>query len=71
MDHPANTKDPLHIPSGPITGSKAKALKEALNRLVVQVSAKVELKDPLEHQEEAIVYLIRMQEGPNSSLFKP
>jgi len=27
-------KDPLHVPNGPITSSKMKALKEALNGLV-------------------------------------
>jgi hypothetical protein len=37
----------------------------------VQVSAKVELGDPLEHQEEALVHLIHVQEGPNSPLFWP
>jgi hypothetical protein len=31
------TKDPLHVRNGPITRSKMKALKEALNGLVVQV----------------------------------
>jgi hypothetical protein len=54
-----------------IIRSKAKALKEALNGLVVQVSAKAELKDPLKHQEEVLVYLIHMQEGSNPSLFEP
>jgi hypothetical protein len=44
-----------------IIRSKAKALKEALNGLVVQVSAKAELKDPLEHQEEVLVNLIHVQ----------
>jgi hypothetical protein len=29
-----------------------KALNEVLNELVVQVSAKAELRDPLEHLEE-------------------
>jgi hypothetical protein len=43
VDQPANTKDSLHIPNGPITRSKAKALKVALNGLVVQVSAKLNL----------------------------
>jgi hypothetical protein len=35
--------------NGPITRSNIKALKEALNRLVLQVSAKKEIRDPLEH----------------------
>jgi hypothetical protein len=29
MDQPMNTKDPLHVPSGPIIRFKAQALKEA------------------------------------------
>jgi hypothetical protein len=45
VDQPTNTKDPLQVLSGPITWSKAKAL----NGLIVQVSAKTELWDPLEH----------------------
>ena len=53
-----NTKDPLHILNEPITRSKTKALKEALNGLVMQVSVKAELGDPLEHQEEALIHLI-------------
>jgi hypothetical protein len=64
VDKPVNTKNPLHVSSGPTTRSKAKALKEALNELVVQISAKAELEDPLEHQKETL-HLIHMQEGPN------
>jgi hypothetical protein len=37
-----------------------KVLKEALNGLVLQVLAKVEIKDPLEHQKEALVHLIHV-----------
>jgi hypothetical protein len=55
-----NTKDPLHVPSGPITRSKAKALKEALNELVVQISARAELEDPLEHKKETLLHLIHV-----------
>ena len=62
-----DTKDPLHVPNGPITRSKVKAL----NGLVVQVLTKAELRDPLEHQEEALVHLFHMQEGSNPSLFRP
>jgi hypothetical protein len=40
--------DPLYILNGPITRSKIKAFKEALNGLVVQVLAKEEVGDPLE-----------------------
>jgi hypothetical protein len=71
MDQPANTKDPLHVPSEPITRFKVKALKEALNGLVVQVSAKSELGDPLKHQKNALVNLIYVQEGSRPSLFEP
>ena len=40
-DQPRNTtKDPLHVPNGPMTRSKTKALKEVMNALVLK-----ELKD--------------------------
>jgi hypothetical protein len=42
---------------------------EALNELVLQVSVKTGLKDPLEHQEAALVHLIHVQEGTNPTLF--
>jgi hypothetical protein len=48
-----------------------KALKEAMNGLFIQVSAKAELRDPLEQQEEALVYLIHMQKRPHPPLFRP
>lgn len=35
-----------------------KALKEVLNELVLQISAKKEIKDSLKHQEEVLVHLI-------------
>jgi len=45
VDQPRNTsKDPLHVPNSPMTRSKTKALKEALNTLVLNVSTKSELK---------------------------
>jgi hypothetical protein len=48
VDQPINTnKDPLHVPNGPMTRSKTKTLKEALNALVLNVSTKSELKGPL------------------------
>jgi hypothetical protein len=72
VDHPRNTsKDPLHVPNGPMTRSKTKALKEALNALVLNVSTKSELKGPLEYQEETLVHLIHVQEGSNTTLFGP
>jgi hypothetical protein len=50
VDQPMKiNKDPLHVSNGPITRANYKALKEALNRLVLQVSAKKEIRDPLEH----------------------
>jgi hypothetical protein len=50
-----------------MTRSKTKAL----NALVLKVSTKSELKGPLEYQEEALVQLIHVQEGPNTTLFGP
>jgi len=52
VDHLMNTKEPLRVPNGPITRCKMKTFEEALNTLVVDVSAKVELGDHLKHQEE-------------------
>jgi hypothetical protein len=72
MDHPTNiSNDPLHIPNGLMTWFKTKALKEALNALVLKVSTKSYLKGPLEYQEEALVHFIHVQEGPNPTLFGP
>jgi len=69
-DRPRNTsKDPLHVPNAPMTRSKTKALKEALNALVLKVSTKSELKGPLEYQKETLVHLIHVQEG--TTLFGP
>jgi hypothetical protein len=48
-----------------------KALKEALNGLVMQVSAKTKLRDTLEHHEEALMQLIYVQKGPHLPLFRP
>ena len=63
MDQPINTsKDPLHVPNGLMTRSKTKALN---------VSTKLELKGPLEYQEETLVHLIHVQEGSNTILFEP
>jgi len=56
-----------HTPSEPITRSKVKALKEALNGLVVQVLARAELGDLLKHQKNVLVYLIHVQEGLDHS----
>ena len=70
VDQPRNTnKNPLHVPNGPMTRSKIKALKEALNALVLKVSTKSELKGSLEYQKETLVHLIHVQEG--TTLFGP
>ncbi|KAL9399454.1 hypothetical protein Peur_008415 [Populus x canadensis] len=72
VDQLRNTsKDPLHVSNGPMTWSKTKALKEALNALVLNVSTKSKLKGPLEFQEETLVHLIHVQEGSNTTLFGP
>ena len=71
-DQPKNTsKDLLHVPNGPMTRSKTKALKVALNALVLNVSTKSELKGPLEYQEETLVHLMHVQEGSYTTLFEP
>jgi hypothetical protein len=68
VDQPKNTsKDPLHVPNGPMTRSKIKAL----NALVLNVSTKSELKGPLEYQGETLEHLIHVQEGSNTTLFGP
>ena len=36
--------DPLHLPNGPMTRSKTKALKETLNALVLKIPTKSDLK---------------------------
>ena len=69
-DQPRNTsKDPLQVPNGPMTRSKTKTLKDALNALVLKVATKSELEGPLEYQEEILVHLIHVQEGSNTTLF--
>ena len=71
-DQPINTiNDPLDVSIEPITRSKTKTLKEALNEFVLQVLIKANKEDPLEHQKEALVHLIQVQEGSNPTLFEP
>jgi hypothetical protein len=61
VDQPTNTnKYLLHVLNGPITRFKINALKEPLNRLVLQVLANAEIRDPLEHQKEALIHLINL-----------
>jgi hypothetical protein len=68
IDYPRNTnKNPLHVPNGPITRSKRKAL----NILVLKVSTKSDLKGALEYQKEALIHLIHVQQGANPTLFGP
>ena len=47
----------------PMTRSRTKALKEAMNALVLKVSTRSELQGPL------LVHLIHVQEGSNTNLF--
>ena len=71
-DQPKNTsKDPLHVPNGPMTRYRTKALKEAMNALVLKVSTRSKLQGPLEYQEETQVHRIHVQEGSNTTLFEP
>jgi len=64
VDQRRNTsKNPLHVPNGPMTRSKTKAF----NALVT----KSELKGPLEYQKEILVHLIHVQERSNTTLFGP
>ena len=50
VDQPINSsKDPLHVLNGLMTQGKTKALKQALNALVLNVSTKSDLKGPLEY----------------------
>jgi len=71
VDQPTNTsKDPLHVPNELMNRSKTKTLKEALNALVLKVSTKLDLKCSLKYQEEVLVHLIYVQEGPNPTLFR-
>ena len=72
MDQPRNNiNDPLHVRNGFMTRSKIKTLKEALNALVLKIATKSELKGPYEYQNEALVHLIHVQEGSNTTLFGP
>ena len=54
-----------------MTRSKTKALKEAMNALVLKVAIKSELQGPLEYQEDTLVHLIYVEEGSNATVFGP
>jgi homoserine trans-succinylase len=69
VDQLTNTsKDPLHVPNGPLTRSKTKALKKTLNPLILKVSTKSDLKVLMEHQQETLMHLNHVQEGLNPTL---
>jgi hypothetical protein len=53
------SKDPLHVPNGPMSQSK----KNVLNILVLKAT-KSNLKGLLKYQEEVLVHFIHVQEGP-------
>ena len=64
-----HAKDPLDVPSGPITRARTKKLKEALNRLVQNIWSKMnldELETPREHKGQPLTHLIQVQEELNS-----
>ena len=72
IDQPRNTsKNPLHVPNGPMTRSKTKALKEAMDAFVLKVATKSGLQGPLEYQEDTLVHYIHVEEGSNTTLFGP
>jgi hypothetical protein len=72
-DH-SNTKrnhatDPLEVPIGPITRTRAKKHKEVLNELVQNISSKMDLerlRTFKEHEGQPLIHLVQVQEEPNS-----
>ena len=67
-DQSRNTsKDPLHVPNGPMTRSKTKAM----NAFVLKVATKSELQGPLEYREETLVHYSHVEEGSNTTLWGP
>ena len=57
------SKDPLEVPVGPVTRLKAKKFKEAFNGLLQDTWAKVDFKRICNNKEQALIYLIHVQEG--------
>ena len=64
-------QDPLHVPDGPITRSRAKKIKEAMNVLVLQTltealhgpsGSSTLLKIGLRDDEPALIHLIQAME---------
>ena len=43
----AASKDPLHVPVGPITRARSKRIKESLNGLILDIWAKQASRNPL------------------------
>jgi predicted small lipoprotein YifL len=61
VDQPTKTSnDLLHVPNGPMTRSK----KKALNVLVLKVLIKSDLKGPLEYQEDDVDQLTNTNKDP-------
>jgi signal recognition particle subunit SEC65 len=69
VDQLTSTVDPFYVLNKSITRFKAKTLKEVFNELVVQVSVKAELENPLKHQEKVLIHLIHVQEELNPPVF--
>jgi len=58
-----HAKDPLEVPSGPITRARTKKLKETLNRLVQNIWSKMnldELETPREYKGQPLTHLIQV-----------
>jgi hypothetical protein len=56
-----HAKDPLEVPSGPITRARTKKLKETLNELVQNIWSKMDLEElgtPREHEGQPLIHLI-------------
>jgi hypothetical protein len=59
----------LEIPIGPSTRTRANKLKEVLNRLVLNIWRKMDLKGLetfKEHEGQPLIHLIQVQKKPNS-----
>jgi hypothetical protein len=57
------TKDPLEVLVGLVTRLRAKRFKEAFNRLLQDMWAKVDFKRILNNDEKAVINLNHVQEG--------
>jgi hypothetical protein len=62
-----HANNPLEVPIGPITRSRAKKLKEALNELVQNIWSKMDLLGTFKkHEGQPLIHLVQVQEEPNS-----